>query len=73
MTHTHTTILNQLALELFVLYDSFPWLTAAPMGFAFYWQHVTVITVSLVIYSLIQKLRVSNISRQGKTEQVSSQ
>ena len=46
-THTNTTV-NGLALGLFVLYNSFPWLTAELRGCVYYCHHLTVVAVSLL-------------------------
>ena len=42
------TTVTGLALGLFVLYNSFPWLTAELRGCMYYCQHLTVAAVSLV-------------------------
>ena len=48
------TTVTGLALGLFVLYNSFPWLTAELRGCVYYCQHLTVIAVSLVVpYSAV--------------------
>ena len=54
--HAHTctrmriilTTVTGLTLGLFVLYNSFPWLTAELRGCVYYCQHLTVVAVSLV-------------------------
>ena len=54
MWHTHTCVNNglkmvtKLALGLLMLYNSFPRLIAGLIGCAYYWSHLTVVTVSPV-------------------------
>ena len=51
--HTHIRIIlttvTGLALGLFVLYNSFPWLTAELRGCMYYCQHLTVVDVSCYV------------------------
>ena len=58
------TTVTMLALGLFVLYESFPRLTAGLRGCVYYWQHLATVTVSLVPTLYPAVVDVSKLSKE---------